>query len=43
MELANQDNELVAFDVPLGAPNYGHANSTPRGTISVPFFLSLWF
>ncbi len=24
--------------VPIGAPNYGQANSTPIGTISVPFF-----
>ena len=28
----------VTKTVPLGAPNYGHANSSPKGTISVPFF-----
>ncbi len=27
--------------VPLGAPNYGQANSSPCGTISVPVFLSV--
>ena len=26
--------------VPLEGPNYGQANSTPRGTIRYPFFLS---
>ncbi len=27
--------------VARGAPNYGQANRTPSGTISVPFFLSV--
>ena len=28
--------------VPLRVPNYGQPNSAPRGTVSVPFFLSEW-
>ncbi len=26
---------------PLGAPNYGQPNSTPRGAVLAPFFLSV--
>ncbi len=29
---------LGAKTVPLGAPNYGQPNSTPRGAVSAPFF-----
>ena len=30
-----------AKTVPLGAPNYGQPNSTLRGAVSAPFFLSV--
>ena len=31
-----------AKTVPQGAPNYGQPNSTPRGAVLSPFFLSAW-
>ena len=29
--------------VPLRIPYYGQSNSAPRGTVSIPFFLSGWY